>query len=133
VVLESEPQAAAEHEPPAIVHDTGASPVSAAVILKDWPASIVMAEEERLVMPLPAYPPAPQPVNVIHKATTINNTAWPGETSLRALPQENEAIQVIWSANEWWMSPCIEASISRRLAIGSLWESCQSHASARLT
>jgi len=32
VVLEREPQAAAEHEPPEIVHDTGASPDSAAVI-----------------------------------------------------------------------------------------------------
>ena len=32
VVLEREPQVAAEHEPPEIVHDTGASPESAAVI-----------------------------------------------------------------------------------------------------
>jgi hypothetical protein len=74
-VLEREPQAAAEQEPPASVHDTGSSPVREAAIWKDWPASIVMAEVERLVMPLPAYPPAPQPVNAIHAAIVINNTA----------------------------------------------------------
>ena len=75
-VLESAPQAGAEQELPAMVHDTGSSPESDAVIWMDWPASIVMAEEDRLVMPPPAYPPEPQPVKATHAMTTINRAAW---------------------------------------------------------
>src|SRR5271156_1274180 len=76
VVLETTPHADAEQEPPPMVHDTGSSPESEAVIWMDWPASIVMAEEDRLVMPPPAYPPEPQPVKAKHAITNINWAAW---------------------------------------------------------
>jgi hypothetical protein len=75
-VLESAPHADAEQELLPMVHDTGASPESDAVIWMDWPASIVMAEEDRLVMPPPAYPPEPQPVKATHAITAINRAAW---------------------------------------------------------
>jgi len=29
------------------------------------------------VIPLPAYPPEPHPVNANHAATTVNSAAWP--------------------------------------------------------
>jgi hypothetical protein len=69
---EIEPHAAAEHEAPAIVHDTGSFPETDALIWKDWPASIVMAEDDRLVMPLPAYPPEPQPVIAMDTIASSN-------------------------------------------------------------
>lgn len=64
VVAESVPHADAEQELPAMLQPINASPASEAVICMDWPASMVIDDEEMPVMPLPAYPPAPQPASV---------------------------------------------------------------------
>jgi hypothetical protein len=46
-------------------------------MLAVWPASIVMEDAERLVIPLPAYPPAPQPeiTNAAVSSIASNNSA----------------------------------------------------------
>jgi hypothetical protein len=53
-----------------------------AVTLNAWPASITTAEEDRLTIPPPAYPPEPHPVKrpkhaiaIIHNAAVLEKIA----------------------------------------------------------
>jgi hypothetical protein len=66
--LEREPQPEEQER----AQFTWFAPELLAVVVKAWPASMTTVELERLAIPPPIYPPAPQPERVMHTERTTN-------------------------------------------------------------
>lgn len=86
VVLETVPHPLPLQEAPASDHETVKPDVAVALTAKLCPASIVIFELERLVMPPPGYPPAPQPDTATMQAVNRSrNIALPALSALRKI------------------------------------------------